>query len=235
MKIYPTIEYNIRDIRSRRRQFGWRNLQGFETVKFLLYSSERSGDRAKVQRFLPKAKIGEELAGWRYINKRHRIYIYVMYVSDKIEMQDTKKGKSIFAIDGIVKDEVVFEFEKNFLEHPTKTSMQIDKGIHQESTHPEAVENFLNHSCNPNGYIDFQDLTYRALHPIKKGEELTFNYLTTEWKLANKFDCECGSEKCYGQIRGFKYLTLEQQIELEPLLSPFFKKKLKEAESQPAN
>ena len=31
-------------------KFGWRNLQGFGTVKFLLYPSERSGDRGLVQR-----------------------------------------------------------------------------------------------------------------------------------------------------------------------------------------
>ncbi len=31
-------------------KFGWRNLQGFGTVKFLLVASERSGDRGLVQR-----------------------------------------------------------------------------------------------------------------------------------------------------------------------------------------
>ncbi len=158
-----------------------------------------------------------------------------MYVLNKIEVRDTKKGKSIFAIDEIKKEEIIFEFEKNFLDYPTKTSMQIDETKHQECTNPEAVENFLNHSCEPNGYIDFQNLTYRALRPIKKGEELTYNYLITELELANKFNCKCGSQKCYGKIKGFKYLTLEQKRELKPLLSPFLKKKLKEAESQPAN
>lgn len=152
-----------------------------------------------------------------------------MYVSKKIELQEnTKTGKSIFAIDEIVKDEVIFELEKNFLEYPTRTSVQIDDGMHQECTDSEAVKNFTNHSCNPNSYINFKDLTYRALRPIKKGEELTFNYLTTEWDLANKFDCKCGSQSCYGQIKGFKYLRLEQRRELKPLLSPFLKKKFTE-------
>jgi len=44
------------------RGFGWSEVQPSETVKSLLYSSLRSKDRAKVQRFLPKAKIGEELS-----------------------------------------------------------------------------------------------------------------------------------------------------------------------------
>ncbi|MFO7711466.1 MAG: SET domain-containing protein-lysine N-methyltransferase [Candidatus Woesearchaeota archaeon] len=76
----------------------------------------------------------------------------------------------------------------------------------------------------PNGYIDFDDLAYRAKRPIRKGEELTFNYLTTEWDLAEKFNCDCGSNNCYEEIKGFKYLTLNQKKELEP--SPFLKKKL---------
>lgn len=158
-----------------------------------------------------------------------------MYISNKIAVRKTKKVKSIFAKEDIKKDEILFEFEKNFLDHPTKTSMQIDKNLHQENTNPEAIENFLNHSCEPNGYINFGDLTFRALRNIKKGEELTYNYLTTEFDLVKKFECNCGSKKCLHNIKGFKYLILEQQRELESLLSPFLKKKLKEAESQPAN
>ena len=158
-----------------------------------------------------------------------------MYVSEKTEVRDTKKGKSLFSIDSFVKDEIILKFEEKFLKKPRRDTLCIDISKHQYSTDPNAAENFLNHFCSPNGYINFDDLTYRALRPIKKGEELTFNYLTTEWDMANKFDCDCGSNKCYGQIKGFKYLTLKQQKELEPLLSPFLKKKLKEVESQPTN
>ncbi len=158
-----------------------------------------------------------------------------MYVSDKIKVRDTKGGKSIFAIGGFVKEEVILEFENNLLDYPRKDTLCIDIDRHQYSNNVNAPENFINHSCNPSGYINFQDLTYRTLRPIEREEELTFNYLTTEWDLANKFNCECGSLKCHGEIKGFKYLTLKQQKKLEPFLSPFLKKKLKEAESQLAN
>ena len=94
------------------------------------------------------------------------------------------------------------------------------------SSNPESIENFLNHSCEPNGYINFEDLTFRALRNIKKGEELTFNYLTTEWDMANKFDCKCDSKDCFGYIGGFKYLPLKEKTKLLPFLSPFLKNKL---------
>ena len=147
-------------------------------------------------------------------------------LGDKIEVRKTKKGKSIFSIKDFTKDEIILEFENNFLDYPGKYTLCIDINKHQYSIDANAHEKFINHSCNPNGYINFQDLTCRALRLIKKGEEITFNYLTTEWDLANKFDCECGSLKCHGRIKGFKYLTLEQQKELGPFLSLFLRKKL---------
>ena len=152
-----------------------------------------------------------------------------MYISDKIEVRQTQKGKAVIAADDIAPNEVLFEFEKKFLDHPTRLSMQIDGQVHQISDNPLALENLLNHSCDPNGFINFDDLTFRASCQIKKGEELAFNYLTSEWDLANKFTCHCGSQNCYGQIKGFKYLGLKQKKKLEPLLSPFLKEKYLES------
>lgn len=148
------------------------------------------------------------------------------YYNNKLEIRKTEKGKSLFARKDINKNEIILEFEKNFLPYPTKTSMQIDENIHQESKNPDAFENFINHSCEPNSYINFRDLTLRVIRKIKKGEEITYNYLTTEWELKSKFQCKCGSGKCYGHIKGFKYLTKEQQKDLLPFISPFLKKKI---------
>ncbi|MDP3027780.1 MAG: SET domain-containing methyltransferase [Nanoarchaeota archaeon] len=150
-----------------------------------------------------------------------------MYASKKINSKETNNGKSLFAIDNFVAGEIIFEFEKRFSKTRTRTSMQIDEEIHQECSDSNAIENFLNHSCSPNGYIDFDDMTYRASRNIKKGEELTFNYLTTELELANKFQCQCGEKNCYGFVQGFRYLSLEQQKKLESFLSPFLKKEFK--------
>lgn len=49
-----------------------------------------------------------------------------------------------------------------------------------------------------------------ALRDIKKGEELTCNYLYFfyDGEESEKFTCTCGSPKCYKQIQGFKYLNL---------------------------
>ncbi|MFO8015589.1 MAG: SET domain-containing methyltransferase [Candidatus Woesearchaeota archaeon] len=153
-----------------------------------------------------------------------------MFASDKTGMKETEKGKSVFAKKEIEEGEKILEFERNFVKRQTRTSMQVDEGPHQESTDPDAAENFLNHSCEPNAYIDFDDyggLSLRALRQINKGEEITFNFLTTEWELAEPFDCRCGSPRCYGRIKGFRYLSREQKEKLRPLLSPYLKRRMK--------
>jgi len=144
-----------------------------------------------------------------------------MFISDKISVEEDK-GKSLFANRNIEKDEVLIRFEGKLLTHPTKTSFQIEKNKHLEG--PGEIDNYLNHSCNSNGYINFDDLTFRSKRRILKMEELTFNYLTTELELVEPFYCECGSKNCLGFIRGFKYLSREQKESLKPRLSPFLRK-----------
>ncbi|MBL7160598.1 MAG: SET domain-containing protein [Candidatus Aenigmarchaeota archaeon] len=150
-----------------------------------------------------------------------------MFVSKKLELEGVKGGKGLFAKEYVRKDEILIRFKGNFLGKATRTSLQIGENKHLEG--PGKIDDFLNHSCEPNGYIDFGDMNLRALRRIRKGEEVTFNYLTTEWDMKKKFRCGCGSKKCLRFIRGFKYLTAEQKGRLEPLLSPFLKGKLKES------
>ncbi|KAL1961002.1 hypothetical protein VTO42DRAFT_4890 [Malbranchea cinnamomea] len=44
---------------------------------------------------------------------------------------------------------------------------------------------------------------------ISAGEELRFFYPSTEWEMAQPFDCSCGAEKCLGRIDGAKNLPTE--------------------------
>ncbi|WVR00284.1 hypothetical protein IAU59_007427 [Kwoniella sp. CBS 9459] len=45
---------------------------------------------------------------------------------------------------------------------------------------------------------------------IKEGEAITFFYPSTEWDMAQGFDCSCGAANCLGKIQGAKYLSVEQ-------------------------
>ena len=45
---------------------------------------------------------------------------------------------------------------------------------------------------------------------LKPGDELTFFYPSTEWDMAQGFDCFCGAKTCRGFISGAKNMKKEQ-------------------------
>ncbi len=78
---------------------------------------------------------------------------------------------------------------------------------------------FTNHSCEPNTRIQSRDVI--AVKEIAPGEDVTFNYNTTEYDMAEPFTCHCGSSSCIGVVRGAKHLTVEQLEMLRPSLAPY--------------
>jgi hypothetical protein len=83
---------------------------------------------------------------------------------------------------------------------PWRHSIQI--GLHE---HAEPLPNFLrylNHSCDPNLFVDVRAKQVVALRPIATGDELTFFYPATEWRMQSPFPCACGAAQCCGGIRG---------------------------------
>ncbi len=58
----------------------------------------------------------------------------------------------------------------------------------------QSPEKYVNHSCEPNTTAkDFCDV---AIRDIKKGEEITGNYIETEDSTEGKMKCICKSKKC---------------------------------------
>lgn len=47
-------------------------------------------------------------------------------------------------------------------------------------------------------------------HGLKKNDELTFFYPSTEWEMAQGFTCFCGTDSCKGYISGAKTMSEEQ-------------------------
>jgi hypothetical protein len=163
---------------------------------------------------------------------KDKMGIYQIKVSPKVKLiyvenkglavfasKDFKKGKKITALRGelVKKDKV------------SPLSIQFDEKyfIHDENFF---WEDFFNHSCSPNAFLDVAKRGFYALKNIKNNEEITFNYLTTEYDLREQgcdFKCFCGSPNCFKKIDGFKYLSKKQQLKLKPYLSPYLSGKIK--------
>ena len=58
---------------------------------------------------------------------------------------------------------------------------------------------------------------------MKQGEQLTWNYNTSEYELQRSFRCQCGA-----RVAGFKFLSGDEQRKLSPYLSPFIRKRLQQ-------
>ncbi len=89
----------------------------------------------------------------------------------------------------------------------------------------ELVEDYINHSCDGNTWYLNPDLLV-ARRDIKKGEEITYDYVLTEanpeWILAEK--CLCGASNCRGKVTGNDWKIERLQAEYENHFFPHVNK-----------
>jgi hypothetical protein len=88
-------------------------------------------------------------------------------------------------------------------------SLQMDVDLHVDFDEPGRV---INHSCEPNTGVrnnEHGGYDFVALRDLLIGEEITFDYETTEYISIAVPRCHCGARACRGQTRGFKYLPQE--------------------------
>ena len=98
------------------------------------------------------------------------------------------------------------------LSAPGMHSIQIDDGQHIVPN-PYYLQ-YMNHSCVPNIFIDLKKREIKTIRTIKRGEEIVFFYPSTEWKMAEPFECSCGDDNCLSQISGAYRLTSEHFFEI---------------------
>lgn len=121
--------------------------------------------------------------------------------------------------------ERLFRMEGEPSPRATRYTVQIGENLHLEVapglTAEEILDRyfwrFMNHSCDPNSFIQGWDVF--ALRAIAPWEGVTFNYNTTEYDMAEPFACRCGSAHCLGPIRGFKHLPETERWRIEPFLA----------------
>lgn len=126
---------------------------------------------------------------------------------------DIERGETVLAVTG---EEVAL---------PTRYTLQIGLDVHieaqQDGDGPDGfpVWRFMNHGCQPN--IVLRGRKFVAVRAIRAGEEVTFDYDSTEWDMASPFRCHCNSSGCRGIVRGYRHLTAamrHQLIEVAPHL-----------------
>ncbi|MCB9831529.1 MAG: SET domain-containing protein-lysine N-methyltransferase [Planctomycetes bacterium] len=144
----------------------------------------------------------------------------------------------VVATRSIAIEQVIMSFEGIMVAEPSRYSIQIGSDQHLESPPDEAREvmfdirpwRFLNHSCAPNARVSGRNLI--ALRAIAPWEQISFDYNTTEYRLAAPFQCRCGETTCCGTVSGFAALAPEQRERRRPHLAPHLIAMLREEDAR---
>ncbi|MCX5380996.1 phenylalanine 4-monooxygenase [Streptomyces sp. NBC_00091] len=116
------------------------------------------------------------------------------------------KGRTVLAARPLEEGETVVEGTVTGTSAvQTRMSFQKDWDLHIDLDEPAQL---INHSCAPNtGIVDNARGGYDfvALRPIAPGEEITWDYDTTEWEITSFADCLCGADECRGRPRGHRH------------------------------
>ena len=102
-------------------------------------------------------------------------------------------------------DTLVRFFAKEHCRSPNRYSIQLDESNHI-ILDPEYLQ-YINHSCQPNAFFDLRKMSLVCIRPISIDDEIVFFYPSTEWSMAQSFQCICGASNCLGYIRGASYLS----------------------------
>jgi len=129
----------------------------------------------------------------------------------------------------ITEGTVLFRIEGYETRTPTKYSLQVGKDLHLDQRGARDANDrvrrfywrYMNHGCDPTTII--RERAVIALRDITALEGVTFDYNTTEYDMAEPFQCRCGSAFCVKTVRGAKHLTTSQRARLMPLLPDYLR------------
>ncbi|HSW27972.1 MAG TPA: SET domain-containing protein-lysine N-methyltransferase [Longimicrobiales bacterium] len=129
------------------------------------------------------------------------------------------------AADAVRAGETILVFTGRRVRRPDRHSIQVGPRTHIAA--PEGIPwdmavadygwRYLNHSCEPNAHLRGIELV--ALVDVPEGDEVTFDYNTTEWDMARPFDCRCRTPSCVGVVRGYRHLDESARARLHPFLA----------------
>jgi hypothetical protein len=145
--------------------------------------------------------------------------VTLLDATDYFELVENAVGLGVFAKRALPAQGVLSEMEFGpSRTQPWRHSIQI--GLQEHAEPLPSFLRYLNHSCDPSMFVDVRAKRVVALRAIKPGDELTFFYPSTEWRMQSPFACECGANLCCGEIRGAAELPagVLQRYRLSPVI-----------------
>lgn len=145
-------------------------------------------------------------------------------MDNKIQIRKNGTQLGAFALKPFDIGDTILILTGSITSQPSKYSIQLSLDQHLEV--PEGIHahdayswRFLNHNCIPNAHVDVLNKNLIAIKPIAAGEEICFNYNSTEHTLAAPFECHCNNK--IRPVKGYKFTSPEEKEFLRPLLAPY--------------
>jgi uncharacterized protein len=104
-------------------------------------------------------------------------------------------------------------------------SLQIDEHLYIAGAPEPEPADFINHSCEPNCALS-GNVILVAARDIAAGEELTYDYATSDGSDYDEFECACGTALCRGKISGHDWMLPELQLRYRGTFSPYLAKRI---------
>lgn len=148
-------------------------------------------------------------------------------LSHNIEVRGSDiEGRGLFAREKIPKDSFIWrkeadekyytqaeidaltpEQKKNFYNYCYQVGPDQFYGTPEGKAGDDA--DYMNHSCDPNTWFE-ADGSMTALRDILPGEEITYDYATSESRTDFTLACRCGTALCRGTVKGDDYARLPE-------------------------
>lgn len=161
------------------------------------------------------------------------------YLSSKLEgrLITSKGGRGVFAKERVRAGDVLVvwggevvtaETLRTMSEDRFRLALQVEEDLYL-LTGNEGPADWVNHSCDPNAGIEGQ-ITLVALRDIRAGEEVCFDYATTDGSAYDEFECGCGSRNCRGRVTGDDWRISELQVCYAGHFSPYLQRRIDSAQ-----
>lgn len=157
------------------------------------------------------------------------------FVSPKVEgkLIAGKGGRGAFAREKVRAGDVLVVWGGEVVDGATLRAMSVDRfrlALQVEEdlyllTTNEGVADWVNHSCAPNAGLRGQ-VVLVALRDIRAGEEITFDYATSDGSTYDEFECGCGAESCRGHVTGSDWRLPELQERYAGHFSPYIQRRI---------
>ncbi len=157
------------------------------------------------------------------------------FISSKLEgrLIDKKGGRGVFAREKVRANEMLIvwggeivtgEMLREMWEEKHRLSLQVEEDLYLVTSN-EGAADWVNHSCNANAGLVGQ-IVLVALRDIRVGEEICFDYATSDGSPYDEFECHCGAKTCRHHVTGNDWKLTELQVRYAGHFSPYIQRRI---------